>query len=171
MDKRLKLFLALLCIGVLVILGFLGKAYVDSKKLPAMYSVATEANEKGENFSANVHARNPLKTTDVASFSYSKRPGEVPLYAMEFPYNGLKCTQLGYTTYVEEGVMVIDQHQEKKCDKPQDYFITSLLASSESFSKIRINQWIDEDLINLYEFDIDPTQDVWPADTDLVVEQ
>lgn len=163
MDKRLKVFVALLVAGLLVIIGVWVKTYIDGKKLPEAYTVATEINEKGENFSANVHARNPLKATDVVGFSYDKITSYAPLYAMDFPYSGFKCSELTYTTYLEGDVMVIDQKQEKKCDKPQDYFITSLLLSSEEFSKIRVNLWLDETLVNFHEFDIDPTQNIWPV--------
>jgi hypothetical protein len=171
MDKRLKLFLALLFLGALVVGGVLVKAYLDSKKLPEFYTVATEANEKGENFSANVHLRETLLPTDKEFFSYDKVSAYAPVYAMNFPYQGFGCSELSYTTYLDGDVMIIDQKQEKKCDKPQTYFVTTLLLNSGKFSQIKVNQWIDEDLVNFYEFDIDPTKDVWPANTDLVVEQ
>ena len=171
MDKRLKIFLTLLALGALVLLGFLGKTYLDSKKLPEFYTVATEADDKGENFSANVHLRDELLPTDKEFFSYDKVSAYAPVYAMNFPYQGFKCSELSYTTHLEEDVMVIDQHQEKKCDKPQTYFITTLLLNSGKFSQIRVNQWIDEEVKNFYEFDIDPTRDVYPANADLVVEQ
>ncbi len=165
MDKRVSLILGLLLIAVLVVVGFSLKAAKNIENNEAkVYSVATEANETGENFSAMVHYRDELLPTDIESITYDIANDIAPFYSLSFPYHGWDCKDVSYLISQKDGVLIVDQHQEKgDCKKAQDYFITSLMTYRGEFTKIRVNLFVDETLQNFFEFPIDPNQPVWPV--------
>ena len=71
MDKRLKVFVALLVAGLLVIIGVWVKPISMGKSCQKLTPLQLKSMKRGK-FSANVHARNPLKATDVVGFPMIK---------------------------------------------------------------------------------------------------
>lgn len=156
--------LSFLIIGLLVTLlvGCTGNTdeIPRGDDIPERYIVGLEVTENTNHYLSAIPHKKDIKEGRFSEtfFSYNTaHPTLIPTFAVNTPFAGYDCGLIETSVSKEGRNFVINQIQETgECDKEQGYYITMFLEHPYTFDTITVNQIINGELQNFYEFTIDP---------------
>lgn len=141
MKEKTKQILGAVLVVALVAAGVGLKKYNEWRHTPQeRYTVGFTDENTGESFIAIMNLLDEFKEEKqrVMTFNYDLSPADYKVFAMDFPIQGYKCGLFTYELSMQGKTMIINGEQDKKCDKEQLYYVTTLLQNNQDFDAIEV---------------------------------
>lgn len=154
-EKLIQIsFIALVAIIGIVAIYFVAagqSAKNDDIQYP--YVTTTDGNGPVETLSSTVQKIEKIEGQKATySFNYDLTANP-PIFALDHPLMGLDCSYVEYKTEMVEDTFVINESQTGDCES-QPLYITTLFKDSRPFSKVKLNQLVNGEIIFTEEFEV-----------------